>query len=47
MKCVYDRVIVVLNADKDKYLNCEKSSNPDTIGNELKYCQKMRDLIFF
>ena len=31
--CAHDKVIVVLNADKDKYLNYETSSSVNTIGN--------------
>ena len=31
--CAHKKVIVVLNADKDKYLNYETSTNGDLIGN--------------
>ena len=29
--CAHDKVIVALNADKDKYLNYEKSTSGDNI----------------
>ena len=31
--CAHDRITVMLNADKEKYLNYETSINGDLIGN--------------
>jgi len=44
--CANDKVIVALNADKDKYLNYEKSRSGDTIGNLCLQCQDSEILNF-
>jgi len=45
--CVNDRVIVTLNADKDKYLNYKTSTNGDTIGHASERCHDSERLNFF
>ena len=45
--CRHDKIIVALNADKDKYLNYEKSTNSDTIGNKCELYHNGEKLNFF
>ena len=45
--CAYDRVIVTLNADINKHLNYETSTNGDSTGNVCKYCHDTEKLNFF
>jgi len=45
--CAHEKVIVVLNADKDKYSNYETSISGDTTGNLCVYCHDSEKLNFF
>ena len=43
----HDRVVIAINADKDKYLNYETSTSGNTIGNVYVYCQESKRLDSF
>ena len=43
----HDKVIVELNAEKDKYLNYKTSSNGDTFGKVCEYCHDNKELSSF
>ena len=45
--CTHDKIIVVLNADIDRYLNYETSINGDLIGNVCVRCHDSEKLNFF
>jgi len=45
--CKHDKVVVTLNADKDKYLNYETSTNGNTIGNVCVCYHDSERLYFF
>ena len=45
--CMHDKVIVALNADKEIYLNYEKSSSGDLIGNVCLHCHENEELNSF
>ena len=45
--CAHDKIIVVLNADKEKYLNYETSASGNTIGNVCMRCHDSEKLDFF
>jgi hypothetical protein len=44
--CSYDSVIVALNADKEKYLNCKPTTSGSTIGNVCIHCHDSKALNF-
>ena len=46
-KCAHDKVVVAMNADKDKYLNYETNANGDLIKDECMLCYESKELIFF
>ena len=45
--CTHDKIIVALNADKDRYLNQERNINGDFIGNVCVRCHDSEKLNFF
>ena len=45
--CAHDKIIVALNADKDRYLKYETSINGDLIGNVCQRCHDSEKLNFF
>ena len=45
--CTHDKVIVALNADKDKYSNYETTTCDKTIGKVCVRCQDRERLEFF
>jgi len=45
--CLHNKVIVALNADKEKYLNFETSTGGSTIGNVCMHCHDSKELNFF
>ena len=45
--CVYDSVVVSLNAEKEKHLNYEACANSNTIGYVCVHCQDSKKLNFF
>ena len=42
--CAHGRMIILLNADKEKYFDYEKSTNCDTIRNVCENCQDSETL---
>jgi len=45
--CAHEKIIVVLNADKEKYLNYETSASGDLIGNVCIRCHDSEELNSF
>ena len=45
--CTHEKIIVVLNADKEKYLNYETSASGDLIGNVCIRCHNSEELNSF
>ena len=45
--CAYEKAIIALNTDKDKYLNYKTSTNGNTIGNVCVCYHDSERLYFF